>query len=340
MTTEPQAPAFLPAFTRRTLMVCALIGAAAAFAPQLAKAQAAWPDRPITLVVGYAPGGQADMHARILAKRLSTTLGQPVVIENKAGAGTTLAAEYVARAKPDGYTLLMAGGSALTIAPYTYSSIRYKVDDFQTISLTSFIPVGLIINPQAIPVKDFKEFIAWAKANPNKFNYATTGPGGASHLLGELIKSRLNIDIVPVHYKGAGPALLDVLAGRVQGIVDSLPPHLPFIAQGKELGLAISSEKRLPGAPQVPTFAELGYPELGMGSWNGIVVPKGTPQPIIDKLYNAVVEAANTEEFKSRVTADAIVPAATTPAEFDAIIKRDSRVWGEVVKKIGGVKLD
>jgi tripartite-type tricarboxylate transporter receptor subunit TctC len=317
--------------SRRKLMLAAT-GAAAALAPQMATAQAAWPDRPITLVVGYAPGGQSDMHARILAKRLSTTLGQPVVIENKAGAGTTLAAEYVARAKPDGYTLLMAGGSALTIAPYTYSSIRYKVDDFQTISLTSYIPVGLIINPQAVPVKDFKEFIAWAKANPNKFNYATTGPGGASHLLGELIKTRLN--------KGAGPALQDVLAGRVQGIVDSLPPHLPFIALGKELGLAISSEKRLPGAPQVPTFAELGYPELGMGSWNGIVVPKGTPQAIVDKLYHAVVEAANTEEFKSRVIADAIVPAATTPAEFDAIIKRDYKVWGEVVKKIGGVKLD
>lgn len=333
-------PLSLRAFSRRTLMACLLGGAAAVSAPQLAMAQAAWPDRPITLVVGYAPGGQSDMHARILAKRMSTTLGQQVIIENKAGAGTTLAAEFVARARPDGYTILMAGGSALTIAPYTYSSIRYKVDDFQTVSLTSFIPVGLIINPQAIPVKDFREFVAWAKANPNKFNYATTGPGGASHLLGELIKTRLNIDIVPVHYKGAGPALQDVLAGRVQGIVDSLPPHLPHIAAGKELGLAISAEKRLPGAPQVPTFAELGYPELGMGSWNGIVVPKGTPQAVIDRLYRAVVEAAGSEEFKSRVTADAIVPAATTPAEFDAIIKRDYVVWGEVVKKIGGVKLD
>lgn len=326
--------------TKRTLLACGLAGMLTMALPQAASAQAAWPERPITLVVGYAPGGQSDMHARILAKRMSATLGQQVVIENKPGAGTTLAAEYTARARPDGYTIFMAGGSALTIAPHTYSSVRYKADDFQTISLTSYIPVGLIINPQVLPVKDFKEFVAWAKANPNKFNYATTGPGGASHLLGELIKTRMGIDIVPVHYKGAGPALQDVLAGRVQGIVDSLPPHLPHIAAGKELGLGISSEKRLAGAPQVPTFIELGYPELAMGSWNGIVVPKGTPQPVVDKLYRAVVEAASSEEFRTRVTADAIVPAATTPAEFDAIIKRDFTVWGDIVKKVGGIKLD
>ena len=299
-----------------------------------------YPERPITVVIGYAPGGQADAHTRLLAKLLSTALGQSVVVDNKPGAGTTIAAEYVARAKPDGYTLLMAGGSMLTIAPYTYASARYKVDDFQTISLTSLIPVGLIINPQALPVKDFKEFIAYAKANPGKISYATTGPGGASHMLGELIKVRTGIDMVPVHYKGAGPALQDVLAGRVQAIVDSLPPHLPHMALGKELGLAISTDKRLPGAPMVPTFAEMGYPDLGMGSWNGVVAPKGTPQPILDKLHRAIVAAVASDEFRNRVIADAIVPLSNTPAEFDALIKRDYVVWGEVLKKIGGVKLD
>lgn len=316
--------------------------ASALSAPALAWAQApaAYPERPIILVVGYAPGGQADAHARILARLLSDSLKQSVVVENKPGAGTTIAGEYVARAKADGYTLLMAGGSLLTIAPYTYSSLRFKTSDFQTVALTSIIPVGLIINPQAVPVKDFKAFVAYTKANPGKVSYATTGPGGASHMLGELIKIRTGADMTAVHYKGAGPALQDVLTGRVQAIVDSLPPHLPHMAVGKELGLAISTDKRLPGAPMVPTFAEAGFPELGMGSWNGVVVPRGTPQAIIDKLHAAIVAAVAADEFQKRVISDAIVPVTSTPAEFDALIQRDSKVWGEIVQKIGGVKLD
>ncbi len=300
----------------------------------------AYPDRPITLVVGYAPGGQADAHARLLAKLLGASLGQSVVVDNKPGAGTTIAGEYVARARPDGYTLLMAGGSMLTIAPHTYSSVRYKTEDFQTVSITSLIPVGLIINPQAVPAKTFNEFVAYAKANPGKVSYATTGPGGASHMLGELIKSRMGIDMVAIHYKGTGPAMQDILSGRVPAMVDSLPPHLPHIALGKEIGLAISTEQRLPGAPQVPTFAELGHPELGMGSWNGVIVPKGTPQAIVEKLHRAIVAAVATDEFRNRVISDAIVPLSNTPAEFDALIKRDYTVWGDVVKKLGGIKLD
>ncbi len=320
------------------------LGMAAALCASSAIAQTpatgGYPDRPITLVVGYAPGGQADSHARVLAKLLSASLGQSVVVENKPGAGTTIAGEYVARARPDGHTLLMAGGSLLTIAPYTYSTLRFKTSDFQTVSLTSLIPVGLIINPQAVPVKDFKAFVAYTKAHPGKVSYATTGPGGASHMLGELIKVRTGADMTAVHYKGAGPALQDVLSGRVHAIVDSLPPHLPHMAEGKELGLAISTAERLPGAPMVPTFAEAGFPDLGMGSWNGIVVPRGTPQPIIDKLHRAIVAAVATDEFQKRVIGDAIVPVTNTPAEFDALIERDSKVWGDVIRRIGGVKLD
>ncbi len=334
---QPARRSFHRLLASAALLLCS--GAALAQSPAAATA-AAYPERPITLVVGYAPGGQADAHARLLAKLLSASLGQSVVVENKPGAGTTIAGEYVARARPDGYTLLIAGGSLLTIAPHTYSSLRFKTNDFQTVTLTSLIPVGLIINPQALPVKNFQEFIAYATANPGKISYATTGPGGASHMLGELIKSRTGIDMVAVHYKGAGPALQDVLSGRVQCIVDSLPPHLPHIALGKELGLAISTEQRLPGAPMVPTFAEMGYPELGMGSWNGVVAPKGTPQAIVDKLHRAIVAAVATDEFQKRVIADAIVPVTNTPAEFDALIQRDTRVWGDVIKRIGGIRLD
>lgn len=329
-------------FNRREIQLClvAMLTTSAAMAQSPSKATTAYPDQPIKLIVGYAPGGQSDTHARILGKLLSASLAQPVVIENKPGAGTTIAGAYVAQSKPDGYTLLMAGGSLLTIAPYTYSSLRFKTSDFQTVSLTSLIPVGLVINPHALPVKDFKEFVAYTKANPGKVSFATTGPGGASHLLGELIKSRTGADMTAIHYKGSGPAMPDLLAGRVQAMVDSLPPHLPHIATGNELGLAISTEKRLPGAPMVPTFAEAGFLELGMGSWNGIVVARGTPQPIIDKLHAALVAAVSSEEFQKRVISDAIVPISNTPAEFDALIQRDTKIWGEVIQQVGGIKLD
>jgi tripartite-type tricarboxylate transporter receptor subunit TctC len=324
---------------RRT--VIALMAAACATAALPAAAQApSYPDRPITLIVPYTPGGQFDTHARLLAKRMSTLLNQQVIVDNKPGAGTTIGAEYVSRAKPDGYTLLMAGATMFTIAPHTFSSLRYKASDFQTVSLVNQLPMALMINPQAIPVKDFKEFVAYAKANPGKVDYATTGPGVATHLLGELTKSSLGIDIAPVHYKGTSPAMVDLLAGRVPATFDGVLAHAPMIKEGKEVALAISSEKRLPGAPNIPTFAELGYPQLSMSSWAGIVVPRGTPQAIVDKLHKTVVDAVASEEVNSRMVADATLPMTSTPAEFDALIKRDYDVWGGLIKKLGGIKID
>lgn len=303
-------------------------------------ATSSWPDRPITLVCPYTPGGQFDAHARLIAQRLSVLLKQQVVVENKPGAGTTIGAEYVARAKPDGYTLLMAGATMFTIAPHTFDQLRYKASDFQSVSLLNQLPMALMVNPQAIPVKDFKEFVAYAKANPGKVNYGTTGPGVATHLLGELTKAQLGIDIVPVHYKGTGPGMIDLLAGRVPAMFDGVLAHAPMIKEGKEVALAVSSAKRLPGAPNIPTFAELGYPELSMSSWAAIMVPKGTPQPIVDRLHKAVVEAVASEEVNARMVADATLPMSSTPAELDALIKRDYDTWGGLIRKIGGVKIN
>ncbi|MBC7376801.1 MAG: tripartite tricarboxylate transporter substrate binding protein [Burkholderiaceae bacterium] len=327
--------------SRRSLIGLIAAAGLAAAVPAAAQAQAQnYPDRPITLVVPYTPGGQFDAHARLIAKRMSTLLNQQVIVDNKPGAGTTIGAEYVARAKPDGYTLLMAGATMFTIAPHTFASLRYKIDDFQTVSLLNQLPMALMVNPQVMPVKDFKEFVAYAKANPGKVNYATTGPGVATHLLGELTKSQMGIDITPVHYKGTGPAMLDLLAGRVQATFDGVLSHAPMIKEGKEVALAISSEKRLPGAPNIPTFAELGYPALSMASWAGIVVPKGTPPAIVEKLHQAVVAAVQSDEVNKRMVADATVPMSSTPAEFDALIKRDYDTWGNLIKKIGGIRIE
>jgi tripartite-type tricarboxylate transporter receptor subunit TctC len=307
--------------------------------PGVAMAQN-YPERPLTLVVPYTPGGQFDTHARLLAKHMSVLLNQAVVVENKPGAGTTLGAEYVAKAKPDGYTLLMAGATMFTIAPHTFQSLRYKIDDFQTVSTVNILPMALFVNPAALPAKDFKEFVDYAKAHPGQVNYATTGPGVATHLLGELIKARLGIDIVPVHYKGTGPAMQDLLAGRVQSTFDGWLAHAPMVKEGKERALGVSSEKRLAGAPAIPTFAELGYPDLSMSSWAGIVVPKGTPAPIVEKLQKAVTAAVENDEVRNRMIADGTIPSPSTPQAFDALIKRDYDVWGALIRKIGGLQIN
>ncbi len=328
-----------PLISLLPLMSFGLPGLVQAQAPAPAQATN-YPDKPITLVVPYTPGGQFDIHARLVAKSMSSLLNQSVVVENRPGAGTTIGAEYVARAKPDGYTLLMAGATMFTIAPHTFPSLRYKVDDFQTVSTLNILPMALMVNPTVMPVKDFKEYVAYAKANPGKVNYATTGPGVATHLLGELTKARLGIDIVPVHYKGTGPAMQDLLGGRVQSTFDGLLAHAPMIKEGKERVLGVSSEKRLPGAPDVPTFSELGFPELAMSSWAGIVVPKGTPAPIVARLQKAVNDAVASDEVKNKMIADGTIPSSSTPQQFDTLIKRDYDVWGGLIKGIGGIKIE
>jgi len=324
---------------RGLLALATFVVLAPAAVPGTAMAQN-YPQRPLTLVVPYTPGGQFDTHARLLAKHMSTLLNQPVVVENKPGAGTTLGAEYVARAKPDGYTLLMAGATMFTIAPHTFQSLRYSIEDFQTVSTVNILPMALFVNPTVLPVKDFKEFVDYAKAHPGRVNYATTGPGVATHLLGELTKARLGIDIVPVHYKGTGPAMQDLLGGRVQCTFDGWLAHAPMVKEGKERALGVSSDKRLAGAPDVPTFAELGYPELSMSSWAGVVVPRGTPAPVVETLQKAVTAAVQNEEVRNRMVADGTIPSPSTPQAFDALIKRDHDVWGGLIRKIGGLQVN
>lgn len=298
-------------------------------------AAAGYPDHPIKLVVPYTPGGQFDIHARMLAENMTPILGRPVVIENKPGAGTMLAAEYVAGAKNDGYTILFVGANMLAIAPHLYRSIRYKVSDFQTISLISALPMGLVINTNKIPAKTLAEFIAYVKANPGKVTFGTSGTGGAQHLMGELAKMRMGLNMVQVGYRGTPEVLTDLLAGDVSVAFDGLVAYLPHAGEGKPLRvLAISSAERLEAAPDVPTYAELGYPDMTLSTFGGIVAPAGTPMPIVTKLHDAIVKANSDPAIRRRVVDGAAAPKTSTPQEFDTLIKHNSAVWGEVVQKL------
>jgi tripartite-type tricarboxylate transporter receptor subunit TctC len=329
---------------RSGIFVVALLLAVASSAAPRALAQTvdvrAFPDHPLKLVVPYTPGGQFDIHARMLAENMTGILGRPVVIENKPGAGTMLAAEYVAGLKNDGYTILFAGANMLAITPHLYKSIRYKVSDFQTISLISSLPMGLVINTSKIPARTLNEFIAFVKANPGKITFGTSGTGGAQHLMGELAKMRMGLNMVQVGYRGTPEVLTDLLAGDVSLTFDGIVAYLPHAGDGKPLRiLAMSSAERVEAAPDVPTYAELGYPDMTLSTFGGLVAPAGTPMPIVDKLHDAIVKANSDPAIRRRVVDSAAIPKTSTPAEFDRLIKSDSAVWGEVVQKLN-LKMD
>jgi len=293
-----------------------------------------WPDRPLKLVVPYTAGGQFDVVARMVAERMGNALGQTVIVENRPGAGTIVGAEYVAKSKPDGYTLFYAGANAFAIAPHLYAKVPYKNSDFESISFVNELPMGLIVNA-SLPVKTLEEFIAYAKANPGKLSYGTSGTGGAQHLLCELIKERAGIDMVHVGYPGTSQVLQDLLPDRVDVACDGLLAYAPYVQNGAVRVLAVSSAKRLSAFPQVPTFAERGIPDATVSSWAAIMVPTGTPDSVRSKLHDAAVKAASAPEVQARIVADAAVPRTSTPDEVDATIRTDYGKWGGVISKLG-----
>jgi tripartite-type tricarboxylate transporter receptor subunit TctC len=301
---------------------------------------AAWPDRPIKLVVPYTAGGQFDVVARMVAERMGQRLGQPVVVENKPGGGTVPGADFVAKSKPDGYTLFYAGANAFAIAPHLLSKIPYQRSDFQTISLVSELPMGLVVNA-AVPAKTLEEFVAYAKANPGKVNFGTSGEGGAQHLLCELVKDRTGIDMQHVGYKGTAQVLQDLLPNRVNAACDGLLAYVPHHRAGTVRIVGVSSSQRLPALPDVPTFGERNIGDATVSAWGGIVAPAGIPPAVRQKLHEAVTAAVNSPEVRQRITNDAAVPRTTTPEEFDTLIRTDYDKWGAVIRKLnlaGSVK--
>ena len=299
-----------------------------------------YPDRPIKMVVPYTPGGQFDIHARLLADKLKDLLGQPVIIENRPGAATMIGADAVAKSPNDGYTLLFAGTNMFAILPQIYNKISYKVSDFQTISIVSDLPMALTISTKQMPVGDLKEFVAYVKARPGAINFGTSGTGGLQHLIGELANLRMGLQMAQVSYRGTPEVITALLGDQVPVTFDGMTSYLPNAGPGKPLKvLAVSSEKRIEAAPDVPTFAELGYPDMTVSTHGGIVAPAGTPRAIIDKIQAAVVKANSDPAVRASVIQGAAVPRTSMPEEFDALIKSDSAIWGEIINRLK-IKLD
>jgi tripartite-type tricarboxylate transporter receptor subunit TctC len=314
--------------TRRS----ALLGTLLAAMPALAQT---WPSRPIRYVVPFAAGaGVLDIMARIVAQHLTEKLGQQVVVDNKPGAGGNVGAEIVARAAPDGYTMLMAN-TALTVAPYLYARMTFDpLTDLVPVTMVNSAPLMLVVHP-SLPVTSVKEFLAYAKANPGKLNYGSGGIGTTPFLATELLKSMTGIDVVHVPYKGGAPALADLVAGQIAFMIENVPGTLPLVKDGKLRALAITSRKRSPLVPELPTMAEAGVPDYEMVGWNGIFVPKGMPDEIATKLHealSAVLRAKSVQDQMAALGAEAI---GNRQATFAAFVKSESARWGVIIREKG-----
>lgn len=289
-----------------------------------------YPSRPIKLVVPYAPGGGADAVARIVAKRVSETIGQPMVIENRGGAGSIIGTEDVHKAEPDGYTLLLGQSGPISINPAVYKELPYDPEkDFAPITMTTAYPYVLVVNAK-LPVKTLQDFVAMVKAKPGEFNYGTTGVGAANHLVTELFSSRAGLKMIHVPYRGTALAVADLLAGQVTMVFADPVSALPHMHAGTLRALAVSSKERSSVAPDVPTIAESGYPGFDAIAWHGILAPANTPAPIVAKLHDQIVAALNDPATKALLEAQAMATVGDTPQEFAAFIKKDIGVWKEV----------
>jgi tripartite-type tricarboxylate transporter receptor subunit TctC len=320
-------------------MIAAGVGLLALACTMAFAAAADYPIRPVTLVVGFPPGGPSDVLARIVAKKLGELLGQPFVIDNRPGAGGNVAGEVAAHAAPDGYTLLMGNNSILATNASLYKKIDFDPEkDFVAISLIGTQANILVVNPN-VPVHSMAELIALAKANPGKLNFASSGYGAAAHLAGELFKTEAHVDIVHVPYKGAAPALQDVIAGHDQMMFATAASVVGFIKSGMVRPLAVTTLKRTAILPDLPTIDELGIRGFDATTWHGLVAPAGTPAPIIETLHRATVEALHDPVVRQSLQGLGVDIVGDSPAEFTAYIKSEIPKWAAVVKA-SGAKLD
>lgn len=298
-----------------------------------ALAQQKFPNRPITLVVPFPPGGSVDNAARAISAPLSRVLGQPVIVENKAGAGGSIGSAAVAKAPPDGYTLVVTSQSTHVINPAVAPKLPYDaVSDFAPITLIERLAMVLLVNA-SLPVNSFEEFVAYVKARPGHLNYASAGNGSTAHLHMEMLKSKLGLSIAHVPYRGAGPALNDLLAGQVEVTWNNLTSNLNMIEQGKLKALAVASMTRTPQLPTIPTFAELNLPALNQTNWSGLAAPAKTPEPIVQALYEAVrkvMHESGTE--KAWVKRGALVPEDLKPAAYQQEIIQRIKFYGDAAR--------
>ena len=317
-----------------TLTAIAIAGTSAACAQSASTSSQPYPNKPIRLIVGYAPGGGTDIAARIVARRLSEQTGQQFVVDNRPGANGNIGAELAAKALPDGYTLFMAV-SADAINASLYPKLPFALTkDFAAVSQVSSTTFMLVVHP-AVPVKNVRELIDLARSSPSKLNYATFGTAGIPHLTVEMIKSRSGMQMVQIPYKGSGPALADVVGGQVEIMVAPLSASLPMVKAGRLRALAVASAKRNGAAPDVPTLTESELPGLIAEGWNGILAPARTPVEIVMKLNQEVTTAIKHPDVTRQLVAQGYEPSPNTPREFSAFIKAEIDKWGKVIKSAG-----
>ncbi len=301
----------------------------------LAMGQGAYPTKPVRLVVPFVPGGSTDLIARIMAKKLEETLGQQVIVENRAGAGGNIGVEYVAKSTPDGYTLIFGHVGTFGFGPSLYQQLPYDpVRDFAPIVLFASVPNMLVVHP-ALPAKSVRELIALARARPGRLNYGSSGNGSASHLATEYFKLLTRTNITAIPYKGTGPLVTDLIAGQTQLTITGVPPLYPFVQSGRLRGLAVGSTKRLAMMPDLPTIAEAGVPGYESSTWFGPLAPAKTPREIVVRLNTGLLKILQRPDVKKRFSEEGVEPLGSTPEEFDAYIKAEIERWGRVIKAAG-----
>lgn len=313
----------------------ALVVALAALGCAVAGAQtaSAYPVKPIKIVVPFPPGGTTDVLARMLGQRMTAAWGQPVVVENKAGAGATIGADFVAKSPADGYTLLM-GAAHHTIAQNVYSKLPYHLGrDFVPVSVIAMVPNMVVVNA-AVPAKTIEEFVALAKSQPGKLNYGTAGAGTAHHLIGEMFKLRAGVDLMHVPYKGSAPAVSDLVGGQVQVMFDTVTSGLPQVKGGKTRALAVTTAKRSSAMPDVPSLAETVLPGFDVGTWFGILAPAGTPAAVVEKIHAEIEKMVNAPDIRKQLLEMGAEPVGNTPSEMSAQIKSELETYEALAKQI------
>ncbi len=297
-----------------------------------ALAQGSYPIKPVRLIVAFPPGGSTDIIARLVGQRLGERLGQQVVTDNRGGAGGTIGTELAARATADGYTLTMGTTSTHVIAPAAYPNVRYDpVKDFEPITLVASTPYLLVLHP-SVQARSLKEFVGLMKAQPGKLNYASAGAGSTTQIAMEMLKIASGTDIVHIPFKGNGPAGAALMGGEVQALFGSMPAVLPHARSGKMRAIAVGTAKRSPALPDVPTVAESGYPGFEVSLWLGFFAPKGTPGPVVKKLYGELTTIAKTSEMKEQFERNGADPLTTTPAELSRLMQSELAKYRKVIK--------
>ena len=322
----------LPSPRRRLLLAGAALPVAGTALAQ--SAAPAWPTKPLRMIIGFAPGGPTDIVARVVAQRLSEQIGQPVLVDNKPGAGGNLAADLAAKAAPDGHTLFY-NTSAITIAPALYGKVPYDtLKDFVPVSTTATNAMIVMVHP-SVPARTIQEFVAHAKANPGKLNYGSSGTGTITHLATAALASALGLQMTHVPYKGSAPSLLDTAAGVVQLMTDTVNSALPYLRDGRLRPLAVTMPRRLAVLPDVPTLAETVLPGMEMSAWQGVVVPAGTPPAIVQRLNGELRRVLAHEETRQKLIAQGTEILGSTPDEYAAYLRSELARWSKVVAETG-----